>query len=451
MRAVIIGASIAGLFAARALSDFAGGVTLLDRDVPPDSPVPRKGVPQGRHVHGVLAAGFDTLQSFFPRIVEELVAEGSRISDVGQDILWFADGAWRLRRKCGVVGCIQSRPFLEMHVRRRVAGLPNVSLQSNVSVAGLEMDAARSRVTGVRISASTGNEDILPADLVVDCSGRGSRTPAWLESAGFGKPPTSTVTVNVGYSTRFFRVPQAALPDWHAMLILGHPPDGTRLGACFFIETGELQVTLGGEFRDYPPEDDAGFLRFAETLRHPELFRTIRDAAPASPISTYRFPAHVWHHYDRMKTLPANLFILGDALCSFNPIYGQGMTVAALESQILNRCLAGANGRPGGMRTLQKRYFRGVSSIVKAAWSMATGADMVYPQAEGQRPFGQGAALRYLGHIQALSCYDAKVLTVWNQVTNMQRPLSSLFAPSIAARVLRRAVAGGPALSSQRP
>jgi 2-polyprenyl-6-methoxyphenol hydroxylase-like FAD-dependent oxidoreductase len=445
MRALVIGASVAGLLAARALSDFAESVILVDRDVPPDSPVARKGVPQGRHVHGVLAGGYDVLKSFFPGIVDDLTAEGARISDVAQDVLWFSNGAWRLRCKSGIVGCIQSRPFLEMHIRRRIAKLPNVQQLCNVSVEGFELDAPKPRVTGLRISANGGAEKVLPADLVLDCSGRGSRTPAWLEAAGLGKPSTTTVTVNVGYSTRFFRIPDDGHPEWHAMLILGKPPHNSRLGASFFVETGALQVTLSGAFRDYPPEDDAGFLKFAESLEHSQLFHTIRDATPTTPIVTYRFPAHVWHHYERLKSLPANLLVLGDALCSFNPIYGQGMTVAAQQARVLQHCLTSAKNGTDGSASLQRRYFRGASRIVSAAWAMATGADMVYPQAEGRRPHGQGAILRYLGHIEGLCRYDRKVLKVWDQVTNMQRPLSALFAPSIAARVMRHALFGAPA------
>lgn len=450
MRTVVIGASIAGLLAARALSDSAQSVTLVDRDVPPDAPVPRKGVPQGRHVHGVLAGGYDVLKSFFPGIVDELTAEGSRISDVAQDVLWFSRGAWRLRCKSGIVGCIQSRPFLEMHIRRRISKLPNVLQLCGSVVTGFETDATNSRVTGLHVSAIGGAEKILPADLVVDCSGRGSRTPAWLEAAGLGKPSTTTVTVNVGYSTRLFRIPDNRLPDWHAMLILGKPPDNSRLGACFFVETGELQVTLSGEFRDYPPEDDAGFVEFAGSLEHPQLFHTVRDATPTTSIVTYRFPAHVWHHYERFKNLPANLFVLGDALCSFNPIYGQGMTVAAQEAQVLQRSLTGLSKGADGLASLQRRYFSGASRIVRSAWAVATGADLVYPQAEGRRPPGQGAILRYLGHIEGLCRYDQKVLQAWNQVTNMQRPLSALFAPSIAARVMRRAVFGSSGASNER-
>ena len=451
MRAVVIGASVAGLLATRALSDSADSVTLLDRDLPPDSPLPRKGVPQGRHVHGVLAGGYDVLKSFFPGLMDELTAEGSRISDVTHDVLWFSNSGWRLRCHSGILGCIQSRPFLEMHIRRRIGKLPNVQQSYNSSVAGFEMDAAKSRITGVRVASSGGREQILPADLIVDCSGRGSRMPAWLEAAGLGKPSTSTVTVNVGYSTRFFRLPENRRPDWHAMLILGKPPGNSRLGACFFVETGELQVTISGEFRDYPPDDDAGFIEFAQTLEHPELFHTIRDATPVTPIATYRFPAHVWHHYERLKTLPTNLLVLGDALCSFNPIYGQGMTVAAQEAQVLQGTLAGLTANSNGAASLQRRYFRGASRIVKAAWAVATGADLVFPQAEGRRPRGQRAILGYLGQIEGLCCYDRKVLEVWNRVTNMQRPLSALFAPSIAARVMRRSIFGGPAISPNRP
>jgi len=451
MRAIVIGASVAGLLAARALSDFADEVSIVDRDVPPDTPVSRKGVPQGRHLHGLLAGGLDALMSFFPGILEDLTSQGSRVTDTGQDVLWFNNGGWRLRSKVGVTGCIQTRPFLELQIRRRIAKLSNVRQLFAASVTGLEMDATNSHVTGVRVSEDAGPEKVLPADLVVDCSGRGSKTPSWLDAAGIGKPPITSVTVNVGYSTRYFRVPEKPAFDWLAMLILNRPPDRTRLGAASFVESGELQVTLGGEFRDYPPDDEAGFLKFAESLEHPALFQAIQDAVPTSPIVTYRFPAHVWNHYDRLKDPPANLFVLGDALCSFNPIYGQGMTVAAQEAQVLHKCLAETNPSRDEIVKVHKDYFHGISGIVKAAWAMATGADLAYPQAEAARPFGHGAVNRYLNHVISMTCYDRKVLTVWNQVTNMQRPLSALFALPIMARVVRRALAGGPPLNTQLP
>jgi len=451
MKAIVIGASVAGLVAARVVSEVAESVSIVDRDVPPDTAVPRKGVPQGRHVHGLLAGGLDVLRSLFPGILEDLVAAGSRVVDTAQDVLWFNNGGWRLRCQCGVTACIQTRPLLELHIRRRIAELPNVKPLYHHSVTGLVMDAMKTCATGVRVVAEGGEEEVLPADLVVDCSGRGSKLPTWLEANGLERPSATVITVNVGYSTQYFRVASHSNLEWQALLILNQPPRATRLGAGFFVEGGELQLTLGGLFRDYPPDDEAGFLKFAESLEHPALFHAIRGAAPSSTIATYRFPAHVWNHYDRLKNFPQNLLVLGDALCSFNPIYGQGMTVAALEAQVLRQCLAEAKGNGEDMMKLQERYFQGIANIVKAAWAVATGADLAYPQADGRRPVGHGATNRYLEYLIGLSCHDKKALTVWNQVTNMQRPLSALFAPSIMGRVMRRAVTGGAALNRQQP
>ena len=450
MKAIVIGASIAGLVAARALSDHAETVSIIDRDVPPDSAIPRKGVPQGRHVHGVLAGGLDAFKSFFPGIMDDLAADGSRVVDTGNDVLWFNNGAWRLRCNCGVAACVQTRPLFELHVRKRVEQLPNINPFYGHSVTALELNPEKTRVTGVRLVQEGREEKTLPADLVVDCSGRGSKLPGWLEANGLEKPSFTTITVNVGYSTQYFQVPNERDLDWLALLIVNQPPNITRLGVGSFVEGGELQVTLGGMFRDYPPDDGAGFLKFAESLQHPAIFQAIRNAKATSPISTYRFSAHLWNHYDRLKGLPENILVLGDALCSFNPIYGQGMTVAALEAQILYKCLAEANTR-GDARKLRDRYFRGISSVVKAAWAMATGADISYPQAEAPKPFGHGAINRYLNSVISLSCYDKKALTVWNQVTNMQRPLPALFAPAILGRVIKRAINGGPQLSTQQP
>jgi len=444
MKVVVIGASIAGLLAARALVDVAESIAVVDRDNPPDTAVARKCVPQGRHVHGVLAGGLDVLQSFFPGILDDLVADGSHVVDAAQDVLWFNNRGWRLRCQCGIKACIQTRPLLELHIRRRVSNFSNVRAIYGTRANGFHLDPARKRITAVRLASESGEETLLPADLIVDCSGRGSQTPAWLAANGLGKPLVSTITVNVGYSTQYFRLSDPSALGWHAMLILGRPPSVTRLGAGFLVEGNQLQLTLGGLFRDYPPDDHEGFLKFAESLEHPALFQVIQKATPSSAIFTYRFPAHVWNHYDHLSDLPENLLVMGDALCSFNPIYGQGMTVAALEGQILGRCVSETRDSAFDVHRFQHKYFRGTSGITKAAWAMATGADLAYPQADVRRPFGSGVINRYFEHLISLTCSDKKALMAWNQVTQMKRPMSTLFAPSIATRVLRRAVAGAP-------
>lgn len=448
MKAIVIGASIAGLVAARALSDFAETVSIVDRDLPPASITSRKGVPQGKHVHGVLAGGLDAFKILFPGILDELIASGSQVVDMGEDVRWFNNGDWRLRAKCGVSACLQTRPLLEHLIRGRVEKLPNIKLLYGHSATSLELNDAKTRVTGIRIMPEGGEEKTLPADLVIDCSGRGSKFPGWLEACGLGKPACTTITVNVGYSTQYFEIPDKERLDFRALLISNQPPYGTRLGAGFFVESGEFQLTLGGMFRDYPPDDDAGFLKFAASLPHPAIFQAIQNAKPTSAISTYRFSGHQWYHYDRLEHLPENILVLGDALCSFNPIYGQGMTVAALESQVLQKCLRQINAATNAKK-LRDSYFRGVSAIVKAAWAMATGADISYPQADAPKPFGHAAISRYLNSVISMSCYDQKVLTAWNQVTNMQQPFPALFAPAILRRVLTRALTRGPKLPAQ--
>ncbi|MGH9794577.1 MAG: FAD-dependent oxidoreductase [Candidatus Acidiferrales bacterium] len=449
-RAVVIGGSIAGLLAARVLSEHFESVTIVDRDQPPAAPEPRKGVPQGKHGHGLLAAGSAVMDALFPGMFEEMVAGGAVKADAAEEIWWFNNGAWRAQTRSGLVGYLQSRPFLEFHIRKRVLQLPRVTEECGCTAAGLQFDDTRRHVIGVRVSHDQAPPEVIPADLVVDCSGRGSQLPAWLEAAGWPRPPVSRVEVNVGYSTRILRL-QDGQPGWKALLILGHPPKHSRLGVMFPVE-GHWMVTLGGEFRDYPPDDEQGFAEFARSLYHPELYEKLRAGVPVTPIVTFRFPAHVWNHYERLQLWPQGLLAMGDGVCSFNPIYGQGMTLAALEAQVLQRCLAeqrGAGNRDG--QALSHAYYKGIAAPVSAAWAMSTGADLAYPEAEGQRTRAGAWMGRYLEHVIAMTCYDPHVLKEWVFVTHMVKPISAVFHPRIAARVLRRVISGGPPLPTDQP
>ncbi len=449
-RAVVIGGSIAGLLAARALSDHFESVTIVDRDHPPAAPEPRKGVPQGKHGHGLLAAGSNVMDELFPGMFEEMVAGGAVAADAGEDIWWFNSGAWRIRTRCGIIGYLQSRPFLEFHIRKRVAQLPGVQEVCGYAATGLSFASDGQRVSGVQLRAGAGEAQTLSADLVVDCSGRGSQLPAWLEAAGWPRPPVSRVEVNVGYSSRILRLPNGQ-PEWKALLMFGQPPKQSRLGVMLPVEGGQWMMTLGGEFRDYPPEDEAGFADFARSLYHPVLYERLCAAEPVTPIVTYRFPAHVWNHFERLERWPEGLLVLGDGVCSFNPIYGQGMTVAALEAKVLQRCLGRQQNIGGNGQALARDYYRGISAPVAAAWAMATGADLAYPQTQGPRTRAGAWVGRYLDHVIAMTCYDPCVLKQWVLVTHMVKPISAVFHPRIVARVLRRVIAGGPPLPTDQP
>jgi 2-polyprenyl-6-methoxyphenol hydroxylase-like FAD-dependent oxidoreductase len=448
LRAVVIGGSIGGLLCARVLAEYFDDVFVLDRDEPPEKAESRKGVPQDRHVHCLLAAGSDALAALFPGIFETLQAQGARPTDMANDVAWFNAGSWRLQYPSGIGIYVQSRPLLELEIRRRVMQVANIRQRFGVSVTGLDFDSSQTRITGVRASENGGAETAIAADFVVDCTGRGTRTPGWLEAAGYPAPQVSKVTVDVGYATQLYRAKPGQSWPWHTLLIQGRPPKGTRYGAIFRIEGDILQATLVGQFRDYPPNDTDGFLRFAESLDHRALAEALHGAEPMTPVFAFRFPANSRRHYEKLSRFPANYLVFGDAICSVNPLYGQGMTVAALEAMALRDIMKSEGGIGAD---LSRRFFKRAAKVAKTAWALAAGSDLAYPQAEGTRPRGQNALLWYVGHVVALCSYDPAVLEHWIRVTNMQRPLEYLFSPRVALKVLRRALSGGSALPVERP
>jgi len=428
---------MAGLLAARALAEHFSRVTVVERDPPPAAPGHRKGVPQDQHIHVLLSSGALTLERFFPGLTAELVAAGAETFDCGSDARWFHHGVWKVRQHAGVPLLAQSRPFLEWHVRRRLAALPNV-----VFVAGdateLLTDADRRRVQGVRVRRRDGSaaEDDLVADLVVETAGRGSHVPKWLDELGYPKPSEETVVIDLGYATRVYRRPPQSGRDWRMLLVYAKAPHGTRTGIVSPIEGDSWIVTLSGCHKDYPPDDDAGFLEFARSLERPDLYDAIKDAAPTSPITTIRFPAQRRRHYEDMRQFPDGLAVMGDAMCSFNPLYGQGMSVAALEAAALTDCLR----ERGDLTGFPRRFFRRAARIIDGPWLLATGADFLYPGTVGRRPAGTGVLGWYNVNVLELSGHDARVQTTFLEVMHLTRSPFALFSPGVLLPVLKRAL-----------
>jgi len=433
--AVVIGASVAGLLAARALADCFERVTVLERETLPADPGPRKGVPQGNHIHLLLRSGADAIETLYPGFFKELADRGGVSVDFSTpEGAWFQHGVWKRRPLEQLLVHCQTRPFLEQHLRRRLGNISNVTIAERHQAVRPEMDSDRSRAIGLFIKRSVEGspeaEELMKTDLIVDASGRNSAMPNWMESAGFAPPEETSVAVRIGYASRFYEAP---VRDWKALAVYARAPVSTKSGVVFRVEGNRWIVTLMGCLGDYPPIDEEGFLEFARQLDDPAVYDWLRTTTPLSPAVPYRYPSQLRRRYERLSRFPEGLLVSGDALCSFNPIYGQGMSVCALEALALRDCLR--NEAAGG-KPLWKAFFKAAARITDGPWSVATGADFLHPRVEGQRP--KCAALRnwYLRRVLKATGRDPWVSTCFFEIIHLLRKPSALFRPDLLVRVL---------------
>ena len=434
--AVVIGGSMAGLLAARVLSNHFERVTIVERDRFQEGTENRKGVPHARHAHALLPRGFMIMARLFPGIAEELVSDGAITSDVPAESLRYQLGGYRVRFSIGRKSLLMSRPFLEGHVRRRVRELPNVTVLEGHTVTGLLSDGAAERVDGVSIQRRVEGapERRLDAELVVDASGRGSRAAGWLEEMGFEKPPEERIEIGVGYTTRVFRSRPDDLSGVKFVIVEPTPGRERAVGAMFRMEDDRWIVTLGGWLGERAPTDEAGFVEFARNLPAPDIHEVIKDAEPLSEATKYNFPANLRRRYERLRKIPEGYLVTGDALCSFNPIYGQGMSVAALEAETLEGCLE------EGYEELPRRFYRRVSKVVDTPWKLAARADFTHPGVEGNKALTTGIVNWYVGHDRRATTRDEEVCRAFTMVTGLLAPPGALFHPKIALRVLRHSL-----------
>ncbi|MBW4643136.1 MAG: 2-polyprenyl-6-methoxyphenol hydroxylase-like oxidoreductase [Goleter apudmare HA4340-LM2] len=429
--AIIIGASMGGLLAARALTDYYQQVTLLEQDIFPAPGLNRKGVPQDRHTHGLLAKGREVLEHFFPGITQELEAKTAVIGDVLQLSRWFAEGGYLQRNYSGLKGILVSRPLLEAQVRQRLLTLPNVKVIENCNVLGLVATEDHTRVTGVRLKhqGNSNAEEILNAELVVDASGRRSLSPVWLETLGYEKPHEKQVKVNISYTTRIYsRQPEHIQGDQAVIVTASYP--SWRSGVLLAQEQEHWIVSIGGYFSDRAPTDEQGFLEFAKSLPTPDIYEVIKDAEPLSEPTLYKFPSSQRRCYEKLKRFPQGYLVFGDAICSFNPVYGQGMTITALEAIALQDCLS------KGSQNLARRFFQAASKVVDIPWSMAVDGDLRIPQVQGKRSLMVRFINWYIGKLQVAAQQDLKVAIAFTKTVNLIAPPATLFSPWIVFRVL---------------
>jgi 2-polyprenyl-6-methoxyphenol hydroxylase-like FAD-dependent oxidoreductase len=439
--AVVLGASLAGLLAARVLADAYDRVTVVERDPLPMTAENRKGVPQGRHAHVLLAQGAQILDELFPGLLDDLAAGGAPVvRDLGE--FRFSPGGHRLRlkgRPAQPFICQASRPLLEGRVRARVRALPSVEIIDRCEVVGLVATTARDRVTGVRIlHGANGVEETLGTDLVLDATGRGGRATAWLAAIGYELPPEEQLPIHVRYATRHLRLRQGALGG-EKFVAVGAEPDRPTSLVLFAEEQGRWVLTLIGYDRHHPPADPPGFLAFAETIAPPDVFAAICDAESLDDIVTYRFPANLRRRYERLRRFPAGLLVFGDALCSTNPAYALGMSVAALQAAALRDSLASGDG------DLARRFFRAAAKPITMAWQLTVGSDLSLPQVQGPRPLPVRAINAYVNRVLTAAERDPAVAEQFLRVAALQDPVMRLFRPSAALRVVLGNLRRGPA------
>lgn len=425
--AVVIGASMAGLTAARVLAEHYDRVMVFDRDALPLAAEPRRGVPQGRHAHGLLPGGHQALEDLFPGLTQALLDRGA----VQGSSRYFFGGGYFCRVRSDSKGLFVSRPLLETEVRSRLLALPNVRIAEGYDAQALLASDDGARVTGVRLTRreDPSAEELVAADLVVDASGRGSRAPAWLEALGFARPETELVEVKMGYSSRLYRRDPDHL-DGDLMINVAPTLANRRACGLMAQEDDRWIVTLAGYFGDFPPTDEAGYLEYARSLPVPEVYELIRSATPLTDPVPFRFPANQWRHYERLPRFPEGFLVFGDAIASFTPIYGQGMSVAALEALALRACLA------QGTAGLARRFFAGASKVVGVAWSITVGGDLGLTGAGARQPHAKRLIAWYLGKLQFAARRDAALALAFLKVGGFLAAPPSLLRPDRVLRVL---------------
>ena len=428
--AVVIGGSVGGVLAARVLADRFDRVTVLDRDELPAEAVERKGAPQALHAHGLLVRGREIVEELFPGITEEMLADGAMLGDMQNQAKLFSEGRSLAAAPSDIIVLAASRPLLETHLRRRLAALPNVTIRDRTEVVGLTATEDNARVTGVRVLPVGGAEEqTLPADVVVDASGRSNRSITWLGELGYPAPPEEVIKIGIVYATQEWR---RATDDDLLTIAITISEEVPRGAAAIAAEGGRWVCTLVGTPKAQPSAEAEDFVEFAAGVKIEAFTELLKASEPLGSVVRMRMPTSTWRRFDKATRLPERYVAFADAICYLNPVYGQGMTVAAIEALALRGCL------DKGLDRIGPRFFAASKPTVALAWQLSSGGDLRFSWVEGARSTSARIVNRYVGRLILTATHDPAVAYRFLRVTNMVDKPTHLFSPAVLRRVMRR-------------
>ncbi|HEY6419085.1 MAG TPA: hypothetical protein VIX59_08785 [Candidatus Binataceae bacterium] len=438
--AIVIGGSMAGLCAARVLSEFYDKVTVVDRDAYPAGAHERPGVPQSRHVHALLMRGRIELDRLFPGFERTMLEQGALEINFGVDFATLrAAGGWAKRLPNSITTLFASRVLIEATARALVRERSNIELTERAEAAGFEFEGTGARrVTGIKVRPRDGGaEYLLTGDLIVDASGRSTKCPSWISAAGLPLPEEMIVDSHTGYASRWYQAAPERRPRewwWKGIWIEPQAGDAAQAGVLFPVEGNRFIVTLAGWGGKYPPSDEAGFTAKLKELRSPIIAEEVALAAPLSPVYSYRQMANKWRHYEKWSARLDGFIALGDSMCAFNPVYGQGMTSGALAALILRDCLTELGA---GNPELPRTFFARLARFQAEPWGMATGADFRFAGTEGHRPLSSRIIAPVMGKMFEVQGDDPVIGDRLGEVINMVKPTSALFERAMLVRIAK--------------
>lgn len=430
--AIVIGGGIAGLLAARVLFTHFKQVMILEKDVYSNKPGPRNGISQSSHIHILLMKGKQILTELFPKLEANLIAKGAHKIDLLADVKYQLATGVAMRFQSGMDTIACTRPLLECEIRNELlAQSQNIKIIDNARVVNLIKNHGNNKIVGVNTISNNVAEDFY-GELIVDASGRKSETTQWLEKIGFGRPKEIRINSFIGYATQKYKFPENLNLDWKSFIVPTNPPTNPRMAVIYPVEDNDIMVGLLGIGKTYPPTDAEGFLEFAKQIGIDEVKKTIENSEPVSSIFGYREAGSRKYLFEKMKAWPENFITLGDSVCAFNPMYGQGISVAAMCAKTLGECLKS----DGKIKTLEKgfakRFQKRIAKVNSFPWLLGTSEDLRWPTTEGPRPnLVTKLMQKYVNEVMLLGPQSAIATRSFFTVLHMLKSPLVLFHPRV--------------------